>query len=76
MRLTQDELRGVGVDLTVQGLTAHGKECGFILSADGKLLQGFMQGSEMISFVFLKEQSGGGGKVGVGGRARVEAGDQ
>lgn len=61
--------------LTVQGLTAHGKEFGFILSTNGKLLQGFMQGSEMISSVFLKEQSGGGGKMDVGGRAGVEAGD-
>lgn len=29
----------------------------------------------MISFVFFKEQSGGAGKMDVGGRARVETGD-
>lgn len=34
-----------------------------------------MQGSEMISFVFLNELSGGAGKMDVGGRAGVETGD-
>lgn len=35
-----------------------------------------MQGSEMISFAFLKEHFGGTGKMDVGRRARVEASDQ
>lgn len=62
--------------LTVQSLAGHGKEFGIILSANGKLLQSFMQGSKMISFALLKEHSGGGGKTDVKGKARVEAGDQ
>lgn len=48
--------------LIVQGLAAHGKEFGFILSANGKLLQSFMQGSEMTSSVVLKELSGAVGE--------------
>ena len=45
--------RGVAMRLTVRGFTAYGKEFGFILSANEKLSQGFLQGSEMISFAFL-----------------------
>lgn len=40
----QEEVRGLAVLLIVQGLAAHGKEFGFILIANGKLLQDFMQG--------------------------------
>lgn len=49
-----EEVRGPAVGLILQGFAAYGKEFGFILTANGKLLQDFMWGrSEMISFSFL-----------------------
>lgn len=39
----QEEGRGLAVGLIVQDLAACGEEFGFILIANGKLLQDFMQ---------------------------------